>query len=396
MTFTPSDPQNGPCGTSKAKSDAKIPFNRPYLTGRELEFIEEALESRHLAGDGRFTRRCQSFFEQRYGFGHTFLTASCTDALEMCALLTEVGPGDEVIIPSYTFVSTANAFALRGATIRFADSLPENPNIDPAAVRRLINPRTKVVVVVHYGGVACDMAEILAIAKEHNLIVVEDAAQAIDSTYRGKPLGSLGDLSAFSFHETKNLQCGQGGLAVVNNSAYVERAEVLWQKGTNRSQFLKGKVDKYRWVDLGSSFLPGETVAAFLWAQLCEIDEIQRKRCHIWDTYCRGLKTIPRGVRVPDVSGDTSRNGHLFYLVFEKHGASPFIRYAAERGVQATSHYLSLHNSPFFKTLHDERTLPWSDFYTDSLVRLPLYCDLATAQIEEVISVVADYVETRL
>jgi len=368
----------------------QVPFNKPYLTGREMEFVKEVLESGHLSGNGPFTKKCQQFFQERYGFRRAFLTASCTDALEMCALLCNLEPGDEVIMPSYTFVSTANAFALRGANIRFADSLPDDPNVDPESIRALISDKTKVIVVVHYAGIACPMEEILEIARANNLLVVEDAAQAIDSTYEGKPLGSLGDLSAFSFHETKNIQCGQGGLAVVNNSKLLTNAEFVWEKGTNRSQFMRGLVDKYSWVSLGSSYLPGESVAALLWAQLTEIDSIQKKRCHIWDRYSEGLGDL--NVDTTKVSPKATRNGHLFHLVLEsRRQADDFLDFMRSEGVKAASHYVSLHSSPYFAPKHDGRILPNADKFTERLIRLPLFPELKEEDLDRIIGLTRDF-----
>ena len=250
-----------------------IPFNLPYLTGKEIEYINETLSERKFSGNGKFTKLCQSYFENTYGFKKCLLTSSCTDALEMCAILLDIQPGDEVIIPSYTFVSTANAFVLRGANIVFADSSPDNPNIDSNGIEKLITKKTKAIVVVHYAGVSCDMEKIMALADTYNLFVVEDAAQSVDSYYitstgNKKPLGSIGHLAAFSFHETKNIQCGEGGMLVVNDERFVERAEIVWEKGTNRCAFYRGEVDKYNWVDVGSSFLMSELAAAFLYGQI--------------------------------------------------------------------------------------------------------------------------------
>ncbi|MCA9778732.1 MAG: dTDP-4-amino-4,6-dideoxygalactose transaminase [Candidatus Eremiobacteraeota bacterium] len=362
-----------------------IPFNKPYLTGQELQFVQESLASGHLSGNGPFTKKCQAFFQERYGFLKTFLTASCTDALEMCAILCDLEPGDEVIMPSYTFVSTANAFALRGARIRFADSLPGNPNLDPESVRSLVNESTKVIVVVHYAGIACDMDEILSIASDKGLMVVEDAAQGIDSTYKDKALGSLGDLAAFSFHETKNIQCGQGGLAVVNSSSLLDQAEHVWEKGTNRSQFLRGMVDKYTWVSLGSSFLPGEAVAAILWAQVQEIEQIQGLRCRIWDRYFAAFAELTC-LEVLDVPEWASRNGHLFSLVLRsEQEADSLLAHLKGDGVHATTHYVPLHRSPYFASRHDGRDLPNVDKYASRLLRLPIYPCLGSSEVEYVI-----------
>jgi len=363
-----------------------IPFNKPYLTGNELGYVQQVLESGHLCGNGPFTKRCQQFLQERYGFKRTFLTASCTDALEMCAILAGVEPGDEVILPSYTFVSTATAFALRGAVLKFADSQKDHPNVCPESVRSLIGPKTKAIVAVHYAGVACPMDEILEMAQEHNLVVVEDAAQAIDSYYKGKPLGSIGHLAAFSFHETKNIQCGQGGLAVVNDAKMLERAEYVWEKGTNRSRFVRGQVDKYGWVDIGSSYLPGESVAALLWAQLEQIDSIQKRRREIWDAYLEGLKDLDGCFQLPPVPDWATVNGHLFHLVFESSELKEaFQDSLREQGVQASTHYLSLHRSAYYQPRHDGRELRESDRYTECLIRLPLFAGLTDQEVGRVI-----------
>ena len=257
-----------------------IPFNKPYLTGKEAHYMYQAVYTGKLSGNGVFTKKCQNFFEEKCGFKKALLTTSCTDALEMCAILCNVQPGDEVIVPSYTFVSSALAFVRQGAKIVFADSMASNPNIDADKLEALITPKTKVIVPVHYAGVACDMDKIMEIANRHNLFVVEDAAQAIDSYYKGRPLGSIGHLSAFSFHETKNIIAGEGGLLAINDERFIRRAEIIWEKGTNRSEFFRGEVNKYGWVDTGSSFLPSEVIAAFLWAQLENMEEIQKMRRH--------------------------------------------------------------------------------------------------------------------
>ena len=274
-----------------------IPFNKPYMTGLETDYIRRAIESGKISGNGIYTKKVQSFFEKRYGFGRCLLTTSCTDALEMAAILCGVGPGDEVIVPSYTFVSTALAFVRQGAKIVFADSGRDEPDIDPGAVEALVTPRTKVIAPVHYAGVACDMDAIMDIAQRHGLLVVEDAAQAVDSYYTGRDgvpraLGSIGHFAAFSFHETKNVICGEGGMLVVNDSRFAARAEIIWEKGTNRSQFFRGEVDKYGWVDTGSSFLPSEICAAFLWAQCERLEDIQARRLSLWNSYHAALDPI--------------------------------------------------------------------------------------------------------
>ena len=362
----------------------KIPFNKPYMTGQETEYIRQAVESGKISGNGEFTKRCQKFFEERYGFRKCLLTTSCTDALEMAAMLADVGPGDEVIVPSYTFVSSALAFVRQGAKIVFCDSCRDNPNVDPAEVEKLVTPRTKVIVPVHYAGVACDMDAIMDIANRHNLLVVEDAAQAVDSFYTGKdgtrrPLGSIGHLAAFSFHETKNIISGEGGLLVVNDERFIRRAEIIWEKGTNRAEFFRGEVNKYGWVDTGSSFLPSEIVAAFLWAQLENLDSIQQRRRDIWDCYYEALRPMAeKGLfSLPVVPAYATNNAHMFYLLFaDLVKRTDFIAKMKARDVLCVFHYLALHDSEFYRGKHDGRQLPNCDRYADCLVRLPLYYEL--------------------
>ena len=371
-----------------------IPFNRPYLTGNELLNLGQALESRKLAGDGQFTKQCQRFFETRFGFHKTLLTTSCTDALEMCAILLDIKPGDEVILPSYTFVSTANAFALRGATLVFADSQADQPNIDPAEIARLITPRTKAIVVVHYAGVACDMDPILALAAACGAQVVEDAAQGIASSYRGRPLGSLGALSAFSFHETKNILCGEGGLLAINDARFDHRAEIIREKGTNRSSFFRGEVDKYGWVDVGSSFLPSDLLAAVLSAQLDALDAIQAQRLRVWTRYQANLAgcAMAGAVGLPVIPDYATNNAHMFYLVCRTlEQRSALIAALKESGVAAVFHYLSLHSSPFFAAHHDGRSLPNSDRYTDCLVRLPLFPELRDDEVDRICETITSF-----
>lgn len=371
-----------------------IPFNRPYLTGNELANIAKVLDNRKLSGDGEFTKKCQSWFERRFDFHKTLLTTSCTDALEMCAILLNIQPGDEVIMPSYTFVSTANAFALRGATLVFADSQADQPNIDPVEIERLITPRTKAIVVVHYAGVACDMDRILAAAAAHGIPVVEDAAQGIDSYHRGRPLGSLGALSAFSFHETKNVICGEGGLLVVNNAEYDLRAEIIREKGTNRSSFFRGEVDKYGWVDVGSSFLPSDLLAAFLFAQLESIETIQMERLRVWSRYAENLAELRQAdvISLPLIPEYATNNAHMFYLVCRDiEERTRLIDALKAGGVSAVFHYLSLHNSPYFAAQHGGRALPNSDHYTNCLVRLPLFPELTNGQVDQITGLIASF-----
>ena len=374
-----------------------IPFNKPYLTGKELLYIKEAVEVHgHISGNGVFTKQCQTFFEQRWGFKKCLLTTSCTDALEMCALLLNIQPGDEVIMPSFTFVSTAIAFIRQGAVIRFVDSRNDHPGIDETLIESVITPKTKAIVVVHYAGVACDMDVIMDIANKHNLFVVEDAAQAIDSYYTSpktgvtKALGSIGHLGAFSFHETKNIQCGEGGMLCINDERFIARAEILWEKGTNRAEFFRGEVNKYGWVDVGSSFLPSEINAAFLWAQLENLDAIQSRRKEIWQNYYEALsqnaKRKTQNFSLPYIPEYASNNAHMFYIVCNTlEDRTLFIAKMKEQGVNPVFHYQSLHTSEFYKDKHDGRVLPQADRYTDCLVRLPLFYEVDEKKVLEVI-----------
>ena len=369
----------------------RIPFNKPYLSGRETEYIRDAVLSGKISGDGMFTRKCHDFFERKYGFRKALLTTSGTDALEMAAILLDIHPGDEVIMPSYTFVSTANAFVLRGAKVVFADSCTDNPNIDVEQIERLITPKTRAIVPVHYAGVACDMDRIMALADAYKLFVVEDAAQAIDSFYKGKPLGSFGHLSAFSFHETKNIISGEGGMLVVNEARFVERAEIIREKGTNRTAFFRGEVDKYGWVDIGSSFLPSDIIAAFLYAQLENMEDIMSKRKEQWTFYYKKLKSLEdRGLlRLPHIPLHATNNAHIFYLVcpgLEKR--TEIINRLKEQSILAVFHYLSLHKSPFYVEKHDGRELPNADRYSDCLLRLPLYYTLGDDDLDLVIEII--------
>jgi dTDP-4-amino-4,6-dideoxygalactose transaminase len=364
-----------------------IKFNIPPVLGTEIKYIQEAIEQHKLSGNGEFTKRCHRFFEERYGFKKALLTTSCTDALEMCALLLNLKEGDEVIMPSYTFVSTANAFVLRGAKIIFVDSLPEHPNMDPKAVEEVITNRTKAIVVVHYGGVACDMEAIMNLAKRYELWVVEDAAQALEASYKGRPLGTWGHLAAFSFHETKNITSGEGGLLAINHDRFVERSEILWEKGTNRAAFYRGEADKYGWVDLGSSFLPSELNAAYLLAQLEQLDTIQQKRHHIWKRYREELNELQdQGyLQLPQLPADAQHNAHIFFLVLPSlEIRTQLMDHLRSRGIHTTFHYLSLHKSPFYHRQHDNRKLHHSDRYTDCLVRLPLHFHLSDSEVSTI------------
>lgn len=366
----------------------QIPFNKPYLTGKETHYIYEAVGSGKLSGNGIFTQRCQQFFEQKYGFAKCLLTTSCTDALEMAAMLCNIEPGDEVIIPSYTFVSTALAFVRQGAKVVFADSCADNPNIDTDLIESLITDKTKAIVPVHYAGVACDMDKIMSIAHRHNLLVVEDAAQSIDSYYKGKALGSIGHLAAFSFHETKNVISGEGGMLAINDERFVRRAEIIWEKGTNRAEFFRGEVNKYGWVDTGSSFLPSEVIAAFLWAQLENLEDIQAGRIEIWNSYYEKLKPLAdTGLFVlPDIPDYASNNAHMFYLVCRSlNERTELIKHLKDNGILAVFHYLSLHSSQYYKDKHDGRQLPNCDRFADCLVRLPLFYELGKIDINRIV-----------
>ena len=362
-----------------------IPFNKPFLTGKEAHYMYQAVFSGKISGNGVFTKKCQSFFESRYGFKKCLMTTSCSDALEMAAILCDVQPGDEVIVPSYTFVSSALAFVRQGAKIVFADSCKGEPNIDADKIEALITPRTKVIVPVHYAGVACDMDKIMDIAHRHNLLVVEDAAQAIDSYYKGRPLGSIGHFGCFSFHETKNVISGEGGLLVINDDRFIRRSEIIWEKGTNRSEFFRGEVNKYGWVDTGSSFLPSEIISAFLYAQLENLDMIQNRRKAIWQEYYNGLKDLAAQgfFTLPSIPDYATNNAHMFYIVCRSlDERSALIKYLKEHEVLSVFHYLSLHKSDYYlKHYTDRPELPNCDRYADCLLRLPMFYELTDEQV---------------
>jgi dTDP-4-amino-4,6-dideoxygalactose transaminase len=371
-----------------------IPFNKPYLSGREIEYVKDAVATGKISGNGKYTKLCHQFFQERFHFAKVLLTTSCTDALEMAAILLNIQPGDEVIIPSFTFVSSANAFVLRGARIIFADSRPDHPGIGEAQLEKLITPKTKAIVVVHYAGVACDMDVIMSLATKHGLFVVEDAAQAIDSYYKGKPLGSIGHLAAFSFHETKNIISGEGGMLVINDKQFADRSEIIWEKGTNRSAFWRGEVDKYGWVDIGSSFLPSEIVAAFLYAQLENLDAIQKRRKYLSNLYFDNLKDLANMgfIELPKIHDYAGDNGHMFYIICENSETRhELIQYLRAVGITAVFHYLSLHASPYFLAQHDGRNLVHSDHFTNCLVRLPLFFELTDEQVLEIVSRIKNF-----
>ncbi len=371
-----------------------IPFNKPYLTGKEAHYMYDAVYTGKLSGNGKFTKLCQKYFEDRYGFRKCLLTSSCTDALEMAAILADIQPGDEVIIPSYTFVSTALAFVRQGAKLVFADSTGENPNLDVENIEPLINSKTKAIVPVHYAGIACNMDKIMALANKYNLLVIEDAAQAIDSFYRNKPLGGIGHLGCFSFHETKNIIAGEGGMLTVNDERFVRRAEIIWEKGTNRAEFFRGEVNKYGWVDIGSSFLPSEIVAAFLWAQLENLDDIQQRRKTLWQQYHQLLQPLEEEgkITLPVLPDYATNNAHMFYVVCNSlDDRTGLLKRLKDNGILAVFHYLSLHDSDYYRQKHDGRPLLESDRYTDCLVRLPMFYELKLTDIESICKVINDF-----
>lgn len=371
-----------------------IPFNKPFLTGKETDYIVDAVNSGHISGNGVFTKKCHNFFQEKYEFHKVLLTTSCTDALEMCALLIDIKPGDEVIVPSYTFVSTALAFVRQGAKVIFADSSVNHPNLDVDKLESLITKKTRAIVPVHYASMAVDMDKVMALADKYNIFVIEDAAQAINTFYKGKPLGGIGHLGAFSFHETKNIISGEGGLLIINDEKLAERAEIIWEKGTNRASFFRGEVNKYGWVDTGSSFLPSEITAAFLYAQLEKMDMIQRKRTYIWNLYYNGLLHLSEQgkIKLPIVPEYSTNNGHMFYILCKSlEERKNLIFYLKERGILSVFHYLSLHKSEFYNNIHEGEELPMSDYYTDHLLRLPFYFELKDNEINRIIKHIIDF-----
>lgn len=380
-----------------------IPFNKPFIVGNELKYIEEAVKSGKISGDGIFSKKCNTFFEEKYGFGKVLLTTSCTDALEMAAILCDLKEGDEVIVPSYTFVSSANAFALRGAKIVFVDSYPDNPNIDPAEIEKHITDKTRVIVPVHYAGVACDMEAIMNLAEKHNFFVVEDAAQAIDSYYTfsdgtKKALGSIGQFGAFSFHETKNIIAGEGGMLSINDPKYFERAEVIREKGTNRSAFFRGEVNKYGWVDIGSSFLPSEIISAFLYGQLEHLNEIQAKRIAIWERYNAGLKGLSDEgfIQLPIIPDFATNNAHMFYVICRSYEErTELIKHMKEKDIHPVFHYLSLNKSEYFLKDNPEINIPNSDHFTDCLLRLPFYYELCDSEQHRILEEIKNFYDKK-
>lgn len=376
--------------------ESLIPFNKPYLTGKETDYICDAVNSGKISGNGKYTQKCQQFFEDNYAFKKVLLTTSCTDALEMAAILAQIKPGDEVIVPSFTFVSTAIAFVRQGAKIVFADSYHDNPNIDADKIETLITDKTKAIIPVHYAGVACDMDKIMEIADKYNLLIIEDAAQAIDSFYTGKDgitraLGSIGHFAAFSFHETKNIISGEGGMLVINDDRFINRAEIIWEKGTNRAEFFRGEVNKYGWVDTGSSFLPSEIIAAFLWAQIENLDVIQDKRKFLHKCYYENLLNLEL-ITLPTLPQYATNNGHMFYITLKNiEMRNVLISKLKEKGYHAVFHYISLHSSLYYKDKHDGRLLTNSDMFTDCLLRLPLFFELNENDVIKIAECIKDF-----
>jgi dTDP-4-amino-4,6-dideoxygalactose transaminase len=371
-----------------------IDFNLPYLSGKEEEYIFEAVRNGKISGNGKFTQLCHKIYEERFGFNKVLLTTSCTDALEMSALLCNINEGDEVIVPSYTFVSSALAFVRERAKVVFADSLPDHPNIDASKIEALITPRTKAIVVVHYSGVACDMDPIMEIAKKHDLYVVEDAAQAIDSAYKGKFLGTIGDFGTFSFHETKNIQCGEGGLLGINSKQFQQRAEIMWEKGTNRAEFFRGDVNKYGWVDIGSSFLPSDSTSAYLYAQLEALDKIQSRRKQIWNRYNDQLSELGTSgvISLPAIPEYATNNAHMYYLVAENPDErTAIIKHLRANDIHAVFHYLALHRSTYYSDKHDGRSLPNAVKFEEQLIRLPFYAELRDEQVDYICDSLKSY-----
>ncbi|MBM3329690.1 MAG: dTDP-4-amino-4,6-dideoxygalactose transaminase [Calditrichaeota bacterium] len=372
-----------------------IPFNRPFIAGKELYYIAQAVQSGHLAGDGAFTRNCHRWLEEHLGVRKVLLTHSCTAALEMAALLAEIEPGDEVIIPAFTFVSTANAFVLRGARIRFVDVRDDTLNLDEGKLEAAITPASRAVVPVHYAGVGCEMDAVMEIARRHSLLVIEDAAQGVGAYYKERPLGSIAPLAALSFHETKNYISGEGGALCINDDKFIERAEIVREKGTNRSRFFRGQVDKYTWVDIGSSFLPSELIAAFLYAQLEESESISERRMAIFNRYADAFKTFAQQgrVRPPYVPPHCRHNAHMFYLILESESVRDrLIAHLREEGILAVFHYLPLHLSPMgLKWRAGEGSLPVTESISRRLVRLPFYYDLDPADQDRVVEAVVNF-----
>jgi len=372
-----------------------IPFNKPCLVGRELEYISRALEDGHISGNGDFTKKCQAIIEKELGVRRALLTTSCTHALEMAALLLDITPGDEVIVPSFTFVTTVGAFVLRGARPIFIDIRSDTLNLDESQLESLITSRTRAIIPVHYGGIGCEMEKIMKISRDHNIAVVEDNAHGIFGSYRGKPLGSFGDMATLSFHETKNFSCGEGGALLINAPGLIERAEIIREKGTNRSQMFRGEVDKYTWLDLGSSYIPSDILSAFLLAQLEEKTKIQGARKDAWNYYSSNLKdwADAHDVRLPYVPDDRDQAYHLFYLILPSlELRQRLITHLRKRDIYSVFHYLPLHLSPMGKRVGGRTAdCPVTEDISDRLLRLPFFNDITKAELERVVEAIKDF-----
>lgn len=375
----------------------KIIFNKPYQSSQSIKFINNAIKRKTISGNGFYTEKCHNFFKKKYGFKSCYLTTSCTDALEMVAILINTNKNDEIIMPSFSFVSTANAFLMRGASIKFADSNQYNPNIDVRKIESLINKKTKAILVVHYAGFACDMENLKNLALKYNLYLIEDCAHAIDSYLHEKPLGSYGDFSAFSFHDTKNITSGEGGLLVINNKKFTKRAEIIREKGTNRTAFFRGAIKKYTWVDIGSSFLASDLTAAFLYGQLLSLNKIQKKRVKIFNLYYTVLsKSIyfKKKYTLPNINKNLKINGHCFYLVTKsKLIRDELLKTLEKEKIQALSHYIPLHSSPFYKNKHGKRSLPNCDRFSETILRLPIHFYLSNDDVKKILKVILKFFE---
>jgi len=373
-----------------------IAFNKQHLFGTEFAYIQDAYDQGKISGDGKYTKLCSTFMEEKFGAEKVLLTPSCTHALELAALLIDIRPGDEVIMPSYTFVSTATAFVLRGARPVFCDIRSDNLNIDEEKIEALITERTKAIVPVHYGGVACEMDRIMQIAEKHGLYVIEDAAQGVNARYKGRYLGTIGHFGCYSFHETKNYSMGEGGALVINDKRFIERAEIIREKGTDRSKFYRGEIDKYSWVDIGSSYLPSEISAAVLWAQFEHLDEIQEKRRHIHDLYVEGLSELEQEgfLRLPIINDYAESNHHLFYIFMNSEGErDDLLAHLKENGVYAVFHYIPLHGSTYYKQTFGDVSLPITEDLSRRLLRLPMYYGLGEEDVRMVVYWIIRYVK---
>jgi dTDP-4-amino-4,6-dideoxygalactose transaminase len=373
----------------------QIPFNKPFIVGKELYYIAQSVLSGKIAGDGLYTKKCHALLEEMFGAQKVLLTHSCTAALEMAAMLCEIEKGDEVILPSFTFVSTANAFFLRGARLVFVDIRPDTLNMDETQIEQKISDRTKVIVPVHYAGVACEMDTIMGIAHKHSLFVVEDAAQGVNSKYKDRFLGTIGDVGTYSFHETKNFISGEGGAIVINNDKFIERAEIIREKGTNRSKFFRGEIDKYTWVDVGSSYLPSDILAAFLYAQLENMEKINIRRKELHDFYSRELIPLVNDgkLRLPYVSNECQSNNHLFYIILEDENIrNALMNHLKSNGILAVFHYIPLHLSPVGRSMgYTDGQLPVTESLSRRLLRLPLYYDLKPDEQEKIVKAIKDF-----